>query len=188
MTFARGRARPLLLVLASVALVAACSSPAASPSASGGGIAVTGAWIRNSTAMTGAMAGYLVITNTGSTADTLVSVSSPIAKTVQMHKTVPVTPAPSQGGMGSAMPSTSSGMGGMGSAMPAASGTSPMMTMVQVDSVDIPASSTVEFKPGGFHIMFMDLNGTPTAGQTVDLTLVFAKAGSITVKADVKAQ
>jgi periplasmic copper chaperone A len=46
----------------------------------------------------------------------------------------------------------------------------------------------VEFKPGGYHIMFMDLVGTPTAGQSVDLTLTFANAGPITVKAEVRAQ
>ena len=62
------------------------------------------------------------------------------------------------------------------------------MTMVQVDKVEIPAGGTVEFKPGGYHIMFMDLVSTPATGSTVDLTLVFAKAGSITVKAEVRAQ
>jgi copper(I)-binding protein len=167
-----GFGRVLLLVATALALLSACSGAAASPS---GGISVTGAWIRSSTAMTGALAGYMVITNNGPEADTLLSASSPIATTVQLHETVTVTPAPD-----------ASGMGAMGSAMPSSG--SGMMTMVEVPKVDIPAGGTVEFKPGGYHVMFMDLTGTPTAGQSVDLTLVFAKAGSITVKAEFRTQ
>ncbi len=171
--------RPLpgrsLVALAAISLtLAACSGAGASPAPSSGGISVTGAWVRNSTAMTGALAGYFVIANSGPEADTLLSASSPIAKTVQLHETVMVTPAPA-----------ASGADGMGSAIPSGGG---MMTMVQVDKVDVPAGSTVEFKPGGYHVMFMDLTGTPATGSTIDLTLVFAKAGSITVKAEVRAQ
>ena len=182
----RGIGRILVLAHAAVALVAACSGSAASPAAAGGGITVTGAWVRNSTAMTGALAGYFVITNAGSSGDTLLSASSPIAKTVQLHETkvLDASAAPSassgMGGMASAAPSSA-----MGSAMPSSGG---MMTMVEVKSVDIPAGGTVEFKPGGYHVMFMDLNGTPATGSTIDLTLVFAKAGPITVKAEVRAQ
>jgi periplasmic copper chaperone A len=180
---ARGHGRALLLAIASLALVGACSSSAGSPSApvapgssaASGGISVSGAWVRNSTAMTGALAGYLVITNGGTAADTLLKASSPAAKTVQLHETVPVSP----------MPAASSGMG---SAIPSASGTGGMMTMVEVDKVDIPAGGTVEFKPGGYHIMFTNLVGTLTAGQTIDLTLTFSNAGPITVKAEVRAQ
>ena len=151
-----------VLALAATALVAACAgsaaSPATSPASSGGGITVTGAWVRNSTAMTGALAGYFVVTNSGPGADTLLSASSPIAKTVQLHETkmVDASAMPSassgMGGMGSAMPSAgmggmgsampSAGMGGMGSAMPSPGG---MMTMVEVKSGDVPAGGTVEF-------------------------------------------
>jgi hypothetical protein len=184
----RGLGRVLILAMAALALVGACSSSAASPAASSGAsITVTGAWVRNSTAMTGALAGYFVVTNSGSTADTLLSVSSPIAKTVQLHETKMVD--------ASAMPTPSgSGMGGMTSAAPSMAMGSPaasggeMMTMVEVPSVDVPAGGTVEFKPGGYHVMFMDLTGTPATGSTIDLTLVFKNAGSITVKAEVRAQ
>lgn len=176
MRIARGHGRALFLAVASVALVSACSSPPASPSAgaaspaaspagsSVAGISVTGAWIRNSTAVTGTLAGYLVITNNGTAADTLLKAVSPIARTVQLHETVSVP------------------------AMPSASAVGGMMTMVEVPQVEIPAGATVEFKPGGYHLMFMDLIGTLTTGQTVDLTLTFANAGPITVKAEVRAQ
>jgi periplasmic copper chaperone A len=186
----RGLVRTLIMATALIVLVGACSSSAASPAASAAasakaGITVTGAWVRNSTAMTGALGGYMVITNTGA-ADTLLSASSPIAKTVQLHETKAVDPSmPADSGMG--------GMGGMsaapsmamGSAMPSSGG---MMTMVEIKSLDIPANSTVEFKPGSYHIMFMDLVSTPAAGTTIDLTLTFKNAGTITVKAEVRAQ
>lgn len=202
MRIARGHGRALFLAIASIALVSACSSSAASPSAgaaspsasSVAGISVSGAWIRNSTAVTGTLAGYLVITNNGTAADTLLKAESPIARTVQLHETVSVPAMPSASAMGgagspvpSAMPSASA-MGGMSSAAPSGSGVGGMMTMVEVLQVEIAAGATVEFKPGGYHIMFTDLIGTLTTGQTVDLTLTFANAGPITVKAEVRAQ
>jgi copper(I)-binding protein len=39
----------------------------------------------------------------------------------------------------------------------------------------------VTLKPGGFHIMFMDLAGPMVAGETVDVTLTFEKAGDVMV-------
>jgi periplasmic copper chaperone A len=208
LTTLRGLGRASPPALSAGALVAACSGPAASPAASAAtgadGITVTGAWVRNSTAMTGALAGYFVVTNKGSQADTLLSASSPIAKTVQLHETKTVdasAPAASAGmsqmpGMSgmpdqSAMPGVSmpaaSGMP-MASSMPMASGMGGMMTMVEVKSVDIPAGGSLEFKPGSYHVMFMDLVSTPAAGTTIDLTLTFKNAGTITVKAEVRAQ
>jgi copper(I)-binding protein len=156
----------------------ACSGAAASPSS--GGITVTGAWIRDSPAVAGAVAGYFVVTNGGTTADALLSASTPIAKTVELHQTMV---------MDSAAPAASAGMAGTGSAMPSASSDgSAMMGMVPVARVNVPPGGSVQFAPGGFHLMIMDLTGTLTVGQTVDLTLVFEKAGSITVKAEVRTQ
>jgi periplasmic copper chaperone A len=183
-----GRARlAAATILVLVASLGACSGPGANsgPTASpGAGVTVTGAWVRNSPAVAGAVAGYFVVSNGGAAADSLLSASTPIAKTVQLHKTVVI---------GSAAPSASSaGMGGVGSAMPSAAssagtGSGGMMGMVPVDRVDIPAGGSVEFKPGSYHLMIMELTGTLTVGQTVDLTLVFEKAGTITVKAEVRA-
>ncbi|MEO8531127.1 MAG: copper chaperone PCu(A)C [Deltaproteobacteria bacterium] len=45
----------------------------------------------------------------------------------------------------------------------------------------IAAGQTVALKPGGFHIMFMDLKHALVQGETVMVTLTFAKAGSIEV-------
>lgn len=61
-----------------------------------------------------------------------------------------------------------------------------MTGMHPVSRIDVPAGATVTFQPGGFHLMFMDVTGTIVAGGTVQVDLIFEKAGKITVKAEVK--
>lgn len=48
-----------------------------------------------------------------------------------------------------------------------------IMRMRQVAKVDLPAGQTVEFKPGGYHLMLMDLKQALKPGTAVPLTLVF---------------
>jgi len=48
-----------------------------------------------------------------------------------------------------------------------------VMKMRQVDAVNLPAGRTVEFEPGGYHIMLMELKEQVKEGTTVPLTLVF---------------
>ena len=45
----------------------------------------------------------------------------------------------------------------------------------------IEPGKSVELKPGGFHLMFLDLKGPLKEGAKVDVTLTFEKAGSVTV-------
>ncbi len=47
------------------------------------------------------------------------------------------------------------------------------MQMRAVAGVDLPAGKTVEFKPGGLHVMLMGLKSQVKAGDKVPLTLVF---------------
>jgi len=61
-------------------------------------------------------------------------------------------------------------------------------SMQEVAAIDIPAGSTVDFKGGGLHIMFMNMKQDLKAGDTVNLTLQFEKAGNITVPATVTAR
>ena len=65
------------------------------------------------------------------------------------------------------------------------------MKMRAVSGVDLPAGKTVEFKPGGYHVMLMDLKQPVSAGATVPLTLVVegadGKRTSIEVAAPVRA-
>lgn len=60
------------------------------------------------------------------------------------------------------------------------------MAMNAVDGVDVPANSTVEFKRGGLHIMFMGVAEPPVAGDNISLTLVFQNAGEITLDVPVR--
>lgn len=66
-------------------------------------------------------------------------------------------------------------------------GASGMMGMQPVASVPIAKGATVEFKPGGYHVMLTDPSGPLEAGKTVQLTLSFQHAGQITVSAEVRA-
>ena len=65
-----------------------------------------------------------------------------------------------------------------------------VMKMRAVSGVALPAGKTVELKPGGYHVMMMDLKAQVKEGDTVPLTLVFEgkdkKRESVEVKAVVK--
>ena len=65
-----------------------------------------------------------------------------------------------------------------------------VMKMRAVPSLDLPAGKPVELKPGGFHVMLMDLKKPLNAGDTVPITLVVESAGqreTVEVKAAVRA-
>lgn len=47
-----------------------------------------------------------------------------------------------------------------------------MMRMRQVKELALPAGKAVELKPGGYHVMLLDLKGQVKAGDKVPLTLV----------------
>ena len=51
--------------------------------------------------------------------------------------------------------------------------------------IDIPASGMAELKPGGYHVMLMNVKREIKVGETIEVTLVFEKAGEIKVKANV---
>jgi len=52
-----------------------------------------------------------------------------------------------------------------------------IMRMRPVAKLELPAGKTVELKPGGYHLMLLDLKAPVPAGSTVPLTLVFRDAG-----------
>jgi len=47
-----------------------------------------------------------------------------------------------------------------------------VMKMRAVPALDLPAGKTVELKPGGYHVMLMDLKGPVREGDLVSLSLV----------------
>ncbi len=66
-----------------------------------------------------------------------------------------------------------------------------MMKMSAIDKLALPAGKAVELKPGGYHVMLMDLVQPLKEGETVPLKLTFQdKAGkkqTLDVKAPIKA-
>ncbi len=105
------------------------------------------------TAKTGA--GYLIVSNTGDTDDTLLEVRADFPM-VMLHK------SEEKDGIAS---------------------------MMHVDQIAIPAGETVELAPGGFHVMFMGLDGDPfEAGEKIKAILVFEHAGEVEVEFSVEAR
>jgi len=62
-----------------------------------------------------------------------------------------------------------------------------VMRMKPVEGgLEIKPGATVELKPGGYHLMFMDLREPLKEGQTVKGTLTFEKAGAVAVEYTVR--
>lgn len=60
------------------------------------------------------------------------------------------------------------------------------MKMRELSSgLDLPAGQTVELKPGGYHVMMMDLKGALAKGATVPMTLSFQDAKGAKTTLDV---
>jgi periplasmic copper chaperone A len=62
-----------------------------------------------------------------------------------------------------------------------------VMRMHAVPAIDLPAGKTVEFEPGGLHIMFIGLKAPLAEGATIPLRLKFEKAGEVQVTVKVQA-
>lgn len=147
-----------------------------------GTITVEKAWARNSPMEVSNGAAYMNITS--SVDDTLVgaSVDPSIAAKVEIHETVMA-----EGGMSDTTAmgmSDSTSMGMSDTTM--AGGTSGAMTMRPIEELALPAGETVELKPGGYHIMLIDLAAPLELGQTFDLTLTFGSGASETVSVEVR--
>ena len=56
-----------------------------------------------------------------------------------------------------------------------------VMKMRAIPAIDIKAGAKVELKPGGYHVMLMELKQPLKNGDRFPLTLTFEKAGKIEV-------
>lgn len=128
------------------------------PSSAVSTVTVTNVWSRPATG-TGAV--YATIRNSAATSDALVSASSSVAKTVELHESTPVS-------SGSMSKSMNGGMQGM-----------PAMAMHPVKSIAVAAGASTMLKPGGYHIMLIGLRHDLKAGESFPLTLHFRTAGDI---------
>ena len=62
-----------------------------------------------------------------------------------------------------------------------------MMTMRAVRTIDVPAGAKLELKPGGYHLMLLDLKQPLKQGETFPLKLTFEKLGTVEVAVEVEA-
>jgi copper(I)-binding protein len=66
-----------------------------------------------------------------------------------------------------------------------------MMRMRALPALELPAGKAVQLKPGGYHVMLMDLKQQLKPGESVPLTLVVegknGKRETLTIQAPVRA-
>ena len=62
-----------------------------------------------------------------------------------------------------------------------------IMKMRQVPGLDLAAGRTLELKPGGYHVMLLDLKQQLKGGESVPITLVFEDDAKKRFTQDVKA-
>ena len=107
-------------------------------------VQIENAWIRPTAPGAKVAAGYMVMKNSGTAADKLVSASSSAAEKVETHVTMK---------------------------------DGEILRMREVKGYDIPAKGAFELKPGGAHLMFVNIKTPLAQGQKVQATLRFEKAG-----------
>jgi copper(I)-binding protein len=174
-----GRIAAAALAALAIALgLAACGGSDSST------VEVDDPWARTSAAGQTAGAIYMKLT-AGDEADRLVSasVSSDIAGETQLHETVMADASTDDMSSGESTTSDSEEMTDTDEMDDSMGGE---MTMREVDGIDIPAGETVALKPGGYHIMLLDLAGPLKEGLTFDVELEFENAGSRTVEVTVR--
>lgn len=148
-------------VLASIAAallsvgIAACGDDGASDG-TGSEVTVDGAWARTSPNMVSRGAVYMEIDPSVDDRLVGVAVDPSIAAVAEIHETVMSNPT--------SMPMD-----------PAE------MMMRPIMSLDVPADGGVQLKPGGYHIMLIDLVEPLVTGRTFDVTLTFDVSGDLVV-------
>lgn len=191
MSSARGISRRSMSVsVAATLLVAvglslsACGGDAASTvedrmeTSSGSAIEITGAWARTSPAMATMGAAYMTIMSMDDDRLVAAAVDSSIADHAEVHEVVMAESSD----MSSSMDHSGMDMGS-DTTMAMSSGE---MVMREVDGVDIEAGEMLMLKPGGYHVMIIDLAAPLEIGQTFDVTLTFDKAGDVVVPVEVR--
>ncbi|MDJ0498582.1 MAG: copper chaperone PCu(A)C [Acidimicrobiia bacterium] len=166
--------RRLTLLLAVLGLLAAgCGGD--------DGVSVDKPWARNSPMM--ASAGAIYMDLEASEDDRLIgaSVDSSIAGKVEIHETAMMDDSMGEeGAMGDEGAMGEEGeMGGEGGQMGA-------MMMREVGEIALPAGTTVNLKPGGLHIMLLEIAEPLELGEKFDVTLTFENAGEKVVEVEVR--
>ena len=146
----------LAAVLAVVALALGLIASAAGAHESSKDLKISNAWARTSPLEASNGAVYLTIANRGNEANALVGAKVPAS--IAMETQIHETKVD-------------------------ASGT---MAMSEVEQIDLPEGKTVMLKPGGYHIMLMQLSKPLEQGQKFKVTLQFESGKNKRVTATVK--
>ena len=131
-----------------MALMVLAPAASAQPAAS---VEITRPWTR-AAGQGGNGAGYITLRSVAG--DRLVSASTGIARTVELHTHI---------------------------------NDNGVMRMRPVSAIDLPAGQEVTLRPGGLHLMLIGLAAPLVMGQRVAITLVFERAGAMTVELVVEA-
>lgn len=62
-----------------------------------------------------------------------------------------------------------------------------VMRMRAVGPLEVPPGGVVDLKPGGLHVMLIDLRESLVAGDTLSLTLRFSVSGPLTLRVPIQA-
>ncbi len=186
-----------LLIAGSLAFsvfAAACGDDPADPVAASSGIVTEGEWARASPMMADAGAAYMQITSASD--DRLVSatVDASVAGRVEIHEVVAV-----EGSMGDdsmddesmgddSMDDESMGDDSMDEeSMDDGHMMDMPMTMRELEGgLVLPAGETVALKPGGYHMMLLELPGPLETGEVFDIELTLESGETHTVSVEVR--
>ncbi len=120
-------------------------------------ITVRDAWVRATVGSGGMTGAFMVIENNGGTADRLVSVG------------------------------VDAEIAGAVEIHEMTIGEDQVMRMRPIEGIDVPAGGNIELKPGGYHIMLLELQRDLTPDDTLTLTLTFESGAQVEVSAPVRA-
>jgi periplasmic copper chaperone A len=165
-----------LVAVAALALAACGGDDAGNDGAADDGaarVAVSNAWARTSPMSASVGALYLTIEADADDRLQAVTVDPSVAARTEIHETAMATPTTDD--MGGGMDDMGDGDQGGG-----------MMTMREIGSLDLPAGERVELRPGGLHVMLLDLAEPLVVGESFDATLEFVDAASVTVTVEIR--
>lgn len=129
------------------------ASPAAGAEFKIGNLTVETPWSRATPGKARTGVAYLTIVNQGNAPDRLVSISTPVARRAEIHRT-----------------RMKDGM----------------MTMRPFGALILRPASSMLLRPGGLHVMLTGLKTPLKRGGSFEMTLIFEKAGSLTVKVGIE--
>jgi copper(I)-binding protein len=141
------------IMLAAFAIIVAIG-PATAADYKLGSLVIENPWTRATPPGAKVGGGYLIVENTGTEPDRLISVAADgIAEKIQLHEMAV---------------------------------TNGVMTMKELEGgVLVPAAGKVEFKPGGYHVMFIGLKSGFKQGDHIKARLTFEHAGGVDVDFEV---